>query len=468
MNDAMANGAGQVKTPAPRKITLLGLIAATYFMVAGGPYGLEDIVQETGYLGTVLVLAIIPFLWSLPSALMVSELSSALPEEGGYYVWVRRALGPFWGFQVAWLALTSTIFDMAIYPILFVTYLGLLGKYAPASIPIGGALAEASHGAMGVVLGLAMIATCVAVNLRPPRSVGRSSVWMSLAMLSPFAILCVLAVACSSGPAGTTPPGEVRIDYVTALLFGMWNYMGWDCATTFASDVERPQRTFPLAMAAAVCLVTLTYIVPVLAATRTGILAENWETGAWVMIGERTGGPWLALAIGLGGMISALGMFNSFVLSYSRLPVALAEDGYLPTAFLRRTRTGAPWFAIIVCAVAWSLATQLGLKRVLALDVILYGLSLLLEFAAMVTLRIREPDLPRPFRVPGGTVLALGLGLAPAALITLAIFDQAGRWQPEEPGALAPAVALLVAAGLAALGPILYFAGKFFRTRGQK
>ena len=113
----------------PRQITLVPLIAATYFLVAGGPYGLEDIVSKAGYAGAMLILLITPLLWSLPAALMVSELASALPDEGGYYVWVTRAMGRFWGFQEAWLSLVGSVFDMALYPTLFVAY---LGHFAPA------------------------------------------------------------------------------------------------------------------------------------------------------------------------------------------------------------------------------------------------------------------------------------------------------------------------------------------------
>ncbi len=111
-----------------RKVTLLGLIAATYFMVAGGPYALESVVQGAGYLWAAGLLLIVPFIWSLPTALMVSELSSTLPEEGGFYIWVRRGLGPFWGYQEAWLSLAASIFDMAIYPIVFVG----LSRLSPA------------------------------------------------------------------------------------------------------------------------------------------------------------------------------------------------------------------------------------------------------------------------------------------------------------------------------------------------
>src|SRR5260370_7513087 len=95
-------------------------------MVSGGPYGLEDIIGKAGYGRVLLLLALVLLVWSLPTSLMVGELASAVPEEGGYYCWVRRALGGFWGFQEAWLSMAASVFDMAIYPVIFVTYLGRL------------------------------------------------------------------------------------------------------------------------------------------------------------------------------------------------------------------------------------------------------------------------------------------------------------------------------------------------------
>src|SRR5256714_10064132 len=109
-----------------RKLTILSLAAATYFMVSGGPYGVEELVQDAGYKLALVVLFLTPLFWSLPTGLMVGELAAALPAEGGFYVWVHRAMGPFWGFQEAWLSLVASIFDMAIYPTLFAIYLARL------------------------------------------------------------------------------------------------------------------------------------------------------------------------------------------------------------------------------------------------------------------------------------------------------------------------------------------------------
>lgn len=91
--------------------------------VSGGPFGLEPIVREAGAAVALLLLLTVPFLWALPVALMSAELGSALPQEGGYYVWVTRGLGPFWGFVCAWWTWVYSWIDAAIYPVLFTEYL---------------------------------------------------------------------------------------------------------------------------------------------------------------------------------------------------------------------------------------------------------------------------------------------------------------------------------------------------------
>ena len=101
-------------------------------MVSGGTYGTEEIIHGAGYGRGILILLLLPVFWSLPTAFMIGELSSALPAAGGYYAWVRRAMGNFWGFQEAWLSLAASIFDMAIYPTLFVFYLKQMSPWFEA------------------------------------------------------------------------------------------------------------------------------------------------------------------------------------------------------------------------------------------------------------------------------------------------------------------------------------------------
>jgi len=122
--------------------------------------------------------------------------------------------------------------------------------------------------------------------------------------------------------------------------------------------------------------------------------------------------------------MSAFGMFNALVMSYSRLPLAMANDGMLPKIFAKvSARTKAPWVAILVCASGWALCLGLGFKRLVTLDIMLYGASLMLEFVTLVALRIREPELKREFRVPGGMAGAVMLGIFPLALLSLAMVE---------------------------------------------
>src|SRR5260370_26079766 len=116
-----------------RRLTVIPLAAATFFVVSGGPYGLEELLAQAGYRDALLVLAATPLIWSGPTALMVAELSSALPQDGGYYRWVECALGPVSGFQETWLSLAASFVRMAILPTLcLISRRRLLA--APASV----------------------------------------------------------------------------------------------------------------------------------------------------------------------------------------------------------------------------------------------------------------------------------------------------------------------------------------------
>jgi amino acid transporter len=390
------------------KITLVPLIATTYLMVSGGPYGLEELIQKCGYLTAVLVLVVTPIVWSLPISLMVGELSAAIPEEGGYYAWAHRALGPFWGFQEAWLALANSIVDMALYPTLFVLY---LSRFWPG--------AAIGHNAWGI--GLAIIVACAAVNILGIRVVGHVSVALTAALLAPIAVLSAMAWGAPSRPIpASAQPGHA--DILGGILIAMWSYSGWDDASTIAGEVDRPQRNYPLVLVGVLVLALLIYTLPVLALAHSGIDPAIWSNGSWVDVGTTIGGPLLGSAILVAGLISAFAICNALVLSYSRPPVALAEKGYLPGVFRRRRqKSGAPWVSIVACSIAWCAVLPLGFDRLIALDVILYGLCLLLQFVSLIFLRLYEPNLPRPFRVPGGIGGVALVGVAPVLLLVTAL-----------------------------------------------
>ncbi len=431
--------------PRVRKMTVVPMIAATYFMVAGGPYGLEDIVQKTGYQATLLILLITPLLWSIPTAMMVSELATSIPEEGGFYIWVRRGMGRFMGYQETWLTMAGSVFEMALYPNLFVAY---VGRFAPGLVA----------GWRGLAIGFAMIALCAAWNIFGASAVGDGSVLLNVVLLAPFAVLVIFALSHGhSYSAGAVPLRHA--DLLGGILIAMWNYMGWDNLSTIAGEVEAPQRTYTRAMFGAVILVVAGYLLPVAAVAQIGLDPNSWTTGGWVDVGRIVGGQALALAIAMAGVLGAVGSFGALMMSFTRLPVVMAEDGYLPKVFARRhPRTGAPWVAVIACALFWALCYPLGFERSLILDVLLTGLSILLEFWALVALRVREPNLKRPYRVPGGTIGAILIGLPPLALIVTALV----RNSRESVGSTNE---LVIGATVVAAGVAMYFLTRVFQRK---
>jgi amino acid transporter len=418
------------------KLTVLSLAAATYFMVSGGPYGLEELIQNSGYRLAMLAIILTPLIWALPTGLMVGELSAALPSEGGFYVWVRRAMGPFWGFQEAWLSLAASIFDMAIYPSLFVAYFGQL---FPA----------AAQGRRGVVIAAAVVLAGVLWNLLGAKAVGGGSIGTGILLLVPFALLAGFALFHHVTPVVSAP--ALKGNILTGLLVVMWNFMGWDNAATIANEVENPQKTYPRVMLLALAAIFLSYVIPVLAVWSTHMPQEIWDNGSWAAIASIVAGPWLGVMVVAMAMVAEFSSFNSLVMSYCHLPVAMAHDGHLPAIFMRKLKNGAPWFSILVLGLAWGLSLGLKFDRLIMLDILLYGASLVLEFVALIVLRLREPELPRPFRVPGGLIGALLAAVGPTVLLGLALFKQldTGGW-----GNIST---LSLGGALMALGVMYYF-----------
>jgi len=443
---------------ARRQLRLLPLIAATYFMVSGGPYGIEDILGGAGYARAILILLVLPIIWSLPTALMIGELAAALPAEGGFYVWVRRGLGPFWGYQESWLSLAASIFDMALYPSIFALY---LGHFNPAL----------TAGNREYLLKLAVVILCCGWNLLGTSEVGKDSVGLFVLLLLPFVVFTALGLwrgftlhpAIHWGHTNATG-GDAALS--TAILVAMWNYMGWDNASTVAADVENPQRNYPRAMIGAAILTAFTYIVPLTAMALAGLSPDGFTTGSWTVAGEALGGPLLATAVITGGVICGIGMFNALMLSYTRLPAAMAKDGLLPRALDRRNRRGVPWVSVLVCGLGWALALNLPFERLISIDLILYGTSLLLEFVALVALRLREPSLPRPFRA-GNFAFACLLGIGPAALIAYALFVSRTEKLGAPGSAFANVSSLIFASVIALLGPALYAVSAAALRRSQ-
>ncbi|MGR8934489.1 MAG: APC family permease [Gammaproteobacteria bacterium] len=407
-----------------RKLTLLPLVMVLFFTVSGGAYGLEDLVSASGPGMALLLIVVTPIIWSLPVALMVGELSTALPLRGGFYAWVQTGLGPFWGFLAGWWVLLTSFVDMAIYPVLFADYLSTLltqqfGFRLIAENPL-----------LHWLITLVIIWVFAALNIRGAKTVGDFSKLFGIFILAPFAVMAVLGIyQWMQNPIPVwqplvPPDSGIAGAFGVGLFVAMWNYMGWDMTSTISAEIDNPQRNFPLSMAVTIPLVTLVYLLPTFAGLVAAPDWTKWTAGYFPEAAAAVGGKWLGAWVAIGGLISAAGLFSAIMLSISRLPFAMAEDGYLPKILTRtHPRFHTPHVAIIVCAAIYSLFTLSAFASLVVVDVILYSAALLLEFAALIALRIHAPHLPRPYRVPGGWAGVVIITCLPVAVLALAIYS---------------------------------------------
>jgi amino acid transporter len=386
---------------APRRLSFLPLLAVVFFNVSGGPYGVEDAVSVFGPGLTLLLLALTPLLVALPVALAMAEMGGALPEEGGYVTWVRRAFGPFWGFQVGWWSWLNSFVDVAVYPALFADYLRF---WRPEMTAVERGI---------VALGFVWLLT--ALNLTGVRITGWGAVALAAGALAPIVALTGMAAA-RTHVAPWSPFAAPGQGLLSGLGLGvavmMWNYSGWDMPSTVLGETRQPETAYRRALWWALPLIALANIVPVAATLSVTGDWQRWQTGQWPVAAATVGGPWLAQAVLAGAVTASAGLFLSLVLTNSRLPYVLAVQGQLPRWLAAiHARTGVPWAAVLVSSAGYSLFALASFKDLIVLNVWLYSLTLLLELAAFVALRLREPSLARPWRVGGGP---LGLWLTAA------------------------------------------------------
>ena len=409
-----------------RELGLVPLAAVVFLNVSGGPYGIEDTVSSFGPGLTLLLLGLVPLLWSLPVSLAMSELASAMPDEGGYVTWTTRAFGRFWGFQVGWWSWLDSFVDVAVYPALFVEYL----KFWHPTM----------SGAERWVLAVVFIAGLTTLNLVGVRPTGIAAVAMSIGALAPIALLVLVGL-----PQMSVAPWKPFLAEGQSLTTGlglglavvMWNYSGWDTPSTILGETRAPEHAFRRALLVSVPLIAASYALPVAVTLASGTAGWRvWETGALPQIATRLGGGWLGHAVAAGAVVSTAGLFMALLLTNSRIPYVLARDGMLPRAFAAiHPRFGTPWTAVLVSAAVYAACAAFSFKELIILNVWLYSVTLLIELAAFLVLRARAADLPRPWRVPGGWTGALAVTVPPS-LFALAAMATAG-WANTLAGILA-------------------------------
>jgi amino acid transporter len=405
-----------VRNLGSRQIGLLSLTAVMYLTISGGAYGIEDAVAAGGPRMTLLLCLLVPLAVSLPTALMAAELTALFPIEGGFYFWVKEAFGSFAGFAEAYLTILYTCVDMAIYPVLFASYLAFL---FPAS------------STAGILLAVAMVWLCGILNLLGVRPVGHASVLLTAVLLAPFVWLIgtgVVSLRHWHLPAPSAPGGSGALGALGgALAVVIWNFCGWENLSVVAGEIRGVQRNYARTVAIVLPMVVVGYLLPLAVGTAAVGDSARWTTGAFARIGQHLGGIYLGGALAIGGMISALAVFQAAMLWVSRMPFVLARERFLPQALTRLwERQATPSTAIVTSCAVCTLLLPLGFTALVTLDVTFYMAALALEMAALIRLRRLYPG-RRGLFVIGAGRLGLFLTVVPPLAVWVATFGVAAN-----------------------------------------
>lgn len=395
--------------PLRKRLHVIQLAAIIFFTVSGGPFGLEPLLGYAGANGALLLLTITPILWDVPAILTVLELNGIMPVTGGYYQWVKKTLGLRFGFYEGWWTWIYTFVDLAIYPVLFVEYASFFyPQIALFKIPVC----------------LTIIWIGAALNIIGISPVGKTATMLSVLVITPFIVLFVMAIK-DGGYFSIPAPSLKGISFPSlgmALYTVMWNFFGWDNTTTYAEEVNKPASTYLKSIGIAFVTVILVYAMVMYATLRFGINAQVLNEEGYPALGVIAGGHWLGTALSIAGMAGALGLFAAVLLSVSRVPQVMSDDGLLPVKLhTLHPRFKTPYISILVCATVISFMILWSFQELIIIDVTLYGAGLFLEFVTLLKLRISFPSIHRPFKIPLNTAGLVVMILFPVVVFSVAL-----------------------------------------------
>jgi amino acid transporter len=411
-----------------------------YAYATGGPFGLEDMVTTSGPGLTLLYHLFIPFFWCIPVSLVAAELTTAIPVEGGFYRWVRAGFGDFWGFLAGWWNWCASFVLGGVYAVLFSDYLVF---FFPSMT-----------GWKHYLVSLTLIALIAWINVRGIQMVGAVATALELFILLPVAAMCAIAATkWRHNPfmpfiPPHVPPFQV---FGVGLALGIWLYSGYEQMSSVAEEVDNPQRSYPIALSLVVPMSIATYFVPTLLSLAALGNWQDWHTGFFSDAAKLIGGPWLGFWMTLAAAVTNISILNATVLTGTRMPSAMAEDGYLTPVLTRKHPSfGTPWIAILISSAIYGLLAVLNLAQLIKVYAWLRIAVTILTVLSAWRLRQKQPALARPFRIPWGRK---GLFYVVAAPLVMGVLAMLGSdhfslfWGP---------MAL-------ALGPVAYYALRFVR-----
>jgi amino acid transporter len=404
-----------------RRIGLAPFVAVLFAYCTGGPFALESMISGSGPGLALTFLIVVPLLLSVPISLATAEMTTIMPVEGGFYRWSRTALGDFWGFQCGWWNWTGTFLMSAAYGVSVADY---LNYWFPLYSRI-------EHWA--VAFALLLVVACL--NVSGIHVVGKLTLILLLIMSVPLVVFAVLGFhhAHSNPFRPFFPTGKPwQSAYGVGLAIALWTYAGYEQLSTVIEEVENPARNFPIGLAIVIPLSILGYVLTLAAGLSALGNWQVWETGYLVTAGKLIGGNLLGTGIFVASVIANFVLLDSTLLSVSRLPLTMAEDGYFHPALGKvSARFGTPVRSILLSTALCSVLALFTVPQLIAVYAWTRMATSVQTMLSFWQFRRRYPDTPRSFRAPGGAFGALVMVIAPTLLFAWAmIYSDVGtrKW----------------------------------------
>lgn len=389
----------------PNNKTYLGVAQLTmviWYNVSGGAFGVEESVRSAGFLASILGFAIMPLVWSLPEALVTAELGCAYPEAAGGVAWVEEAFGSAAGWQAGWLGWVAGATDNAIYPVLFLDYASQLG-FSSSTQDLSASLRFLLLALTTALLGY--------LNWRGLHIVGNMSIVIGALSMAPFVAMVLIGMFKVDPsrwlqiPEQDTHAGLDSNSGAFGLLFNsailwrplfnclFWNLNSYDSTASYAAEVRDAGFVLPRSLMWGFALMMVGYLLPLMVAIgATDSEPVDWIDGYLTTAAEEIGGKWLGGWVVFAAGVSNIALFEAELSADAFQLMGMAERGFVPKIFAARSRHGTPTFGILLGVAVIIAMGSFDLEELIEMLNFNYAISLLMEYAAFVKLRICKPD----------------------------------------------------------------------------
>jgi len=389
-------------------------VSAMFVIYCGGPYGIEEVVVQSGPTLAIFGLLFMAVFWGIPGILQNGELVSSIPMEGGIYQWYKKSWGRYWGFQLGWLDWLTWMFDAALYPTLLAEYFVIfIWPDAPFIFSYG--------------LTLSMIWLSVILNIRGVNLVGplfNALYWIQIIPIIIFIYYGLGMIDLSIYSTLHLPPEtELQTAIVFALIFGLWNFSGYSGLASAADEIEDIETNYPKALIITLIVSVFAYVIPLMIGIAVDPNWAQWDEAQLNLVALALGGTAFAWWFSIAAQTSNFGLINGEMLLMSHLLKAISDDGHLPKAISTiNQNNGTPVGALITQGIVLSIMTM-GMNFV---DLLVVGTWIsiplyIIGFFVFISLRYSKPDLLRPFKVSGGMIFPWITVIVPT-IIALFIF----------------------------------------------